>query len=138
MVESGWMAPRYPTNGDIAGDNCEGFARVEFTIHKGRRASSAEAYLRPAAGRPNLTTITSAQVLRVVLDKGRATGVVYAHKGNTVAVSCDREVVLSGGAYHSPHLLMLSGIGDADALQRAGVQPVHDLPGVGQNLQLLA
>jgi len=120
---------------DLHGEVEEGFARGELTIDpRGRRASTARAYLEPALGRPNLTVITHAPTRRLVLEGKRAVGVEYAHEGETKIARAGREVILSGGAYHSPQLLMLSGIGPADELARHGVALVHDLPGVGRNL----
>ncbi|MCW3838297.1 GMC family oxidoreductase [Sphingomonas canadensis] len=113
----------------------EGFCPPEVTVDRGRRASSATQFLRPAMHRPNLTVITGALVTRVVIEKGRATGVELADKSGTRTIRAEREVVLSAGAYNSPKLLMLSGIGPADDLRAAGIDPVLDLPGVGRNLQ---
>ena len=124
----------YRANPDANAAVQEGFGTPDFTIAKGRRASTARAYLRPAQGRPNLTIRTGAQVSRVLIDKGRATGVEYRRDGRTEQVSAG-EVVLSGGAFGSPQMLMLSGVGPADHLQAVGIKPLHDLPGVGQNLQ---
>ncbi|HTU10658.1 MAG TPA: GMC family oxidoreductase N-terminal domain-containing protein [Allosphingosinicella sp.] len=120
---------------DLHGEREEGFARGELTIDaKGRRASTARAYLDPAIGRPNLTVITGAETNRVLIENGRATGVEFVKDGRIVVEHADREVILSGGAYGSPQLLMLSGIGPADDLIRHGIKVHRDLPGVGQNL----
>jgi choline dehydrogenase len=106
------------------------------TIHKGRRFSAADAYLHPARGRGNLTVITSAQVEKVLITDGRATGVAYRNKaGQIQQATANREVILCGGAIGSPHVLMLSGIGDPDQLTKAGVPVVVASPSVGQNLQ---
>src|SRR5258706_1646069 len=107
---------------------------MEATIGKGRRSSTARAYLHPAMARPNLTVETHALTTRVRLEGGRAVGVDYVSGGRQHAVYANREVVLSGGAYNSPQLLMLSGIGPADHLRSLGIAPLHDLPGVGENL----
>jgi choline dehydrogenase len=112
----------------------EGISRVELTTANGRRSSTARTYLRPAMSRPNLTILTRAHVTRVVLDGARATGVEYLHSGTLHRVQARRETVLSGGAYNSPQLLLLSGIGPADHLQSIGIPVAHDLPGVGENL----
>lgn len=112
----------------------EGLSRVELTTSKGKRASTARAYLHPAMARPNLTILTRAQVTRVVLDGTRATGVEYLRDGKLQRVRARHETVLSGGAYNSPQLLLLSGIGPADHLRSVGVDVNHDLPGVGENL----
>ena len=112
----------------------DGISRIELTTNFGRRASSARAYLYPAMSRPNLTIVTKAQVTRVLLDGRRAIGVEYLRDGKLEKVHAAREVCLSAGTYKSPHLLMLSGIGSADHLRSVGVEVIHDLPGVGQNL----
>jgi choline dehydrogenase len=125
----------FSNSDDLAGDNPEGFARGEATIDsRGRRVSSATAYLRPALKRPNLEVRTGALVHRVVIDDGRAVGVEYERDGVREAVRCGREVILCGGAYNSPHLLMLSGIGPAEHLREMGIDVVADSPGVGGNL----
>ncbi|MCU0986551.1 MAG: GMC family oxidoreductase N-terminal domain-containing protein [Acetobacteraceae bacterium] len=116
---------------DFNGADTEGVGPLDFTIRHGRRASTARAFLDPAQARPNLTIRTGAQVARVLVDHGRARGVALLD-GTVVAA---REVVLAGGTVASPQLLMLSGIGPADALRRHGIGVVADLPGVGQNLQ---
>ncbi|HVV94516.1 MAG TPA: choline dehydrogenase [Hyphomicrobiales bacterium] len=125
----------YPVTDDVNGAEAEGFGGVDFTVRKGRRSSAARAYLRPAMMRPNLTVHTGALVHRVVVEGGRATGVEFSHDGRVETVRAAREVILSGGAYNSPHVLLLSGIGPADEIRAKGVAPVHDLPGVGKNLQ---
>ena len=113
----------------------EGFARGELNIDKsGRRASTARAYLEPALRRPNLTVVTGASVQRLAFEGKRARGVVYARAGASEIATAAREIILSGGAYNSPQLLMLSGIGPATALKALGIEIVHDLPGVGRNL----
>lgn len=123
----------FPANPDINGADREGFGPAESTIWRGRRWSAASAYLRPALRRPNLSVITDALVTRVVLEGRAATGVELVRQGRTERINA-AEVILSAGAFQSPHLLMLSGIGDADALSAAGVEPSVDLPGVGRNL----
>lgn len=106
-----------------------------FNIHGGRRHSVAQAYLAPARARPNLTIITDAEVLRVVVAQGTATGIELARNGATQTLHARRDIVLAAGALQSPKLLMLSGIGPADALRGHGIAPLVDLPGVGGNLQ---
>ncbi|WP_447726599.1 GMC family oxidoreductase [Sphingomonas koreensis] len=128
-------AAGFACSDDLHGEREEGFARGELTIdRRGRRASTARAYLEPALGRPNLTVVTEAVTQRVLLEGKRAVGVEYVRHGETVRVMAEREVILSGGSYNSPQLLMLSGIGPADHLRAIGIDPVHDLPGVGRNL----
>jgi len=112
----------------------EGFSRIELTVSRGRRASTARAYLEPAKNRPNLTVLTGAHVTRVTLEGRRATGVEYLRNGQVTRVRAAREVVLCGGAYNSPQVLQLSGIGPAAHLEAVGVKVLHDLPGVGENL----
>jgi choline dehydrogenase len=120
---------------DFHGASQEGFGAPDFTIHRGRRGSTAVAFLRPALARPNLTVRTGALTTRVIIENGRATGVEYRQHGQLQRVFANKEVVLSGGAYNSPQLLMLSGIGPADHLREFDIEVVHDLPGVGANLQ---
>ena len=112
----------------------DGVSRVEVTIGNGARQSTARTYLAQAAARPNLTIITGARTSRILIDKRRATGVEYRRDGKTERAHAAREVIVSSGAYGSPQVLMLSGIGPADHLREAGVAVAHDLPGVGQNL----
>ncbi len=117
---------------DFNGENQEGMGRFDASISGGRRCSTARAYLDPASGRPNLEVRTHAHVTGVVIEGGAAIGVSVRGAGT---VRCRREVILSAGPFASPHILMLSGIGPADHLREAGVDVVHDLPGVGRNLQ---
>jgi len=125
-----------PVCSDHNGAVQEGVSRVELTTNSGRRASSARAYLHPAMKtRPNLSVLVKAQTTRIVLDGRRATGVEYLRNGTIERVHADREVVVCAGTYNSPQLLMLSGIGPADHLRSVGVDVVHDLKGVGENLQ---
>lgn len=120
---------------DLSAEVAEGFARGEATIDaRGRRVSSSTAYLRPALKRPNLEVRTGALVHRVVVEQGRAVGVCFERDGKIVTVRANREVILCGGAYNSPHLLMLSGIGPGAHLQAHGIDVVADRPGVGGNL----
>jgi choline dehydrogenase len=125
----------FPTPDDLHGDVEEGFARGELTIDRqGFRASASRAYLKPVLGRPNLTIVTEALTHRVLIEEKRAVGVEYAVAGELRTAHATREVILSGGAYNSPQLLMLSGVGPADELREHGIAVVHDLPGVGRNL----
>jgi len=121
-------------NDDPNGANQDGIGRMETTTGEGRRSSTARAYLYPARARPNLDIRTGALVRRILIDKGRAAGVEYLQRGQARQVRVAREVLLSAGSYNSPQILMLSGIGPADHLKSHGIAPVHDLPGVGQNL----
>jgi choline dehydrogenase-like flavoprotein len=122
-------------NEDCNGAVQDGISRIDATIGGGKRASTARAYLYPAMGRPNLTIETGAHTTRVVVEHGRAIGVDYVRSGQTTRAHADREVVLCGGSYNSPQLLMLSGIGNPDHLKTHGIDCIHALPGVGQNLQ---
>lgn len=128
-VAAGW-----PRLHDFNGRQQEGFGPVERSTHNGRRMSSAETYLRPALNRPNLTVITGAVVLGLVLNRGRATAVRYITDNGEQIAHAGAEILLAAGAIGSPHLLHLSGIGPADTLRRAGIPVLHDLPGVGENL----
>ena len=124
-----------PPNDDYNGASQEGAFRYQVTHKNGERCSAAKAYLTPNLSRPNLKVVTHAVSARVLLEGRRATGVAF-HQGNELRqVRARREVVLSGGAFGSPQLLMLSGIGPAEELQRHGIAVAHALPGVGQNLQ---
>ncbi len=128
--------PRTP---DYNGAQQWGCAPTQVTQKGGERWSAARAYLTPHRHRPNLTVITHAHTTRVTLDGDtghlRATGVTYLHRGQTHALRARREVLLSSGAFGSPHLLMLSGVGPADHLRAHSITVRHALPGVGQNLQ---
>jgi len=123
------------TSDDIHGRLEEGFARPEITIDaRGRRASAARAYLRPALKRPNLEVMQGALTTRVLVAGQRAVGIELRRGNETRSVYADREVVLCGGTYNSAQLLMLSGFGAADELRRHGIRVQADLPGVGANL----
>jgi choline dehydrogenase len=125
----------FALSGDYNGAEPEGIAAPDFTIARGRRNSTARAFLRPAMKRANLTVETHALAHRVLVRNGRAVGVEYSIGGTLRTAEAKREIVLSGGTYNSPQLLMLSGIGPADALRAFGIAPVLDRPSVGQNLQ---
>ncbi|MFI7468018.1 GMC family oxidoreductase [Nonomuraea sp. NPDC049646] len=117
---------------ELNGRSNEGYCPTPVTQNRGRRWSAADAYLRPAAARPNLTVLTGATVDRVVFEGNRAVGI--EHSGGTL-VRAAKEVVLSAGTIGSPYLLMRSGVGAADELRDAGVPLVRELPEVGKNLQ---
>jgi len=125
----------HPKTPDYNGAQQEGFGRWQATIRDGRRCSAAKAYLRPALGRGNLTVETGALAARIIIERGRAAGVEYSKRGQKTVVRAGREVVLSGGVINSPHLLMLSGIGDPDELRTHGIAVETPLRGVGRNLQ---
>ena len=124
----------YPLSPDVNGSQQEGFGRIDRTTRAGRRWSAARAYLYPARERPGLTLKTEATVRRVVLERRRAVGVEYAVRGVRALAHADAEVIVAGGAINSPKILQLSGIGPAGQLRSAGVEPLHDLPAVGENL----
>lgn len=129
-VEAGYLKTE-----DYNGAQQEGFGPMHMTVHKGRRASTANAYLRPAMSRSNLTVITHAQVYRVLLENKTAVGVRFQHQGKMQTAGVNKEVILSAGSIGSPHLLQLSGIGNHEILNAAGIKTLHELPGVGENLQ---
>ena len=120
---------------DFNGPAQEGFGPYQLTIRDGRRWSAAKAYLHPAIERPNLTVESLAHVTRVLFEDARAVGIEYVQKKQTVKARAGREVILSGGAVNTPQLLMLSGIGDANILNRFDISVQTDLKGVGRNLQ---
>jgi len=123
-----------PARSDFNSDDTEGVGIRQVQIRAGRRESTATAFLRPAMRRPNLTIITDARALRVVLDHRQAAGVEIRTPVGTRFVRAHREVVLSAGAIQSPQILMLSGIGDGEHLRANGIVVQHHLPGVGRNL----
>ncbi len=127
--KAGW-----PFTEDVNGEDGVGFGRVQYTIHNGRRASSANAYLRPAIRRPNLTVRTGVTVSSVMMHGTRATGIRVLDGSQTVEITADRETILCSGVFGSPQLLMLSGIGPAVDLRAVGITPLIDLP-VGRNLR---
>ncbi len=124
-----------PENPDFNGAKQEGYGMYQTTTKDHRRWSTAAAYLGLARGRPNLVIRTHAHATRVVIENGRATGVEFATPSGRQTARAAREVVVSGGAYGSPQLLLLSGLGPAEHLQEVGVPVVRDMPGVGSNLQ---
>lgn len=113
----------------------EGCGLYQVTLRNGRRSSTSVCYLGPAKRRKNLTVRTNCEVTRLIVERGRAVGVEYTQKGKREIVRAEAEIILSAGAINTPRLLMLSGIGPADHLRKVGIPIVHDLPGVGQNLQ---
>lgn len=125
----------FPRSSDYNGAEPEGIAEPDLTIGDGRRSSTAQAFLRPAQTRPNLTVETRALAHRILIENGKAIGIEYRQGGSLISARASREVILSGGTYNSPHLLMLSGIGPADELRDVGIDPVLDLQGVGRHLQ---
>ena len=129
------QAAGIPFSDDLNGNENAGVGYVRVSQRRGRRFSVADGYLRPARRRPNLTVLTKALVTRVVVERGRAVGIAYRVDGDEEEeVPAGREVILCSGAIGSPHLLQLSGIGPREPLEHAGVEIVHELPGVGANL----
>ena len=124
----------YSITDDFNGYRQEGFGRFDMNIDRGVRASSAYAVLRPAMRRANLGVLTRCHARRILFDGERAAGVEFRRRGRIEEARCEREVILCGGAFGSPQLLMLSGIGPAEALERTGLPVRVDLPGVGRNL----
>src|SRR5262249_14045446 len=123
-----------PVTEDYNNLSGEGFGRSQYSIRDGKRCSAAVGYLRPAMKRKNLHVEVRAHVNRIILEGKRATGVEYEKGGQMLRATAEREVIVSGGAFNSPQVLMLSGIGPADHLRSVGIEPVIDLP-VGRNLQ---
>jgi 4-pyridoxate dehydrogenase len=131
--EAGQLAG-WPVTDDPNGADLVGFGDSQWTIRNGRRASASAAYLKPVLQRRNLTLRTDARATRVTLRGTHATGVEFVHRGTTVHAEAKREVILCGGVFNSPQLLMLSGIGPAEHLKEVGIAPLIDLP-VGRNLR---
>ena len=124
-----------PRNDDINGARQEGVGYFQFTAGRGRRWSTAVGYLRPAARRDNLTVLTGAHAMRLIVDGRRVSGVEYRHRGEAKTARAACEVLLCAGAINSPQLLQLSGIGDGELCRRFDIPVRADLPGVGRNLQ---
>ena len=120
---------------DMNGERQDGLGIYNVTQHDGMRWSAYRAFLHPVCDRANLTILTGTQTQRVIVEKGRATGIEISGPGGLRALKADKEVILSAGAINSPELLLRSGIGPAQMLTAAGVKVMHDLPGVGQNLR---
>ena len=134
FIEAGQQAG-YPYTDDMNGYQQEGFGWMDMTIHAGRRWSAASAYILPALSRPNLNILSRALTTKVLFSGKRAVGLEYVRGGQMETVEAEREVILCGGAFNSPQLLNLSGVGDADHLKSLDIPVVQHLPGVGQNLQ---
>ena len=129
------LATGLETNDDFNAAAQDGFGRYQVTQRDGARCSTAVAFLHPAADRPNLTIETRTQIHRLLVDGARAVGVAGERNGEAVEFRAEREVLLCAGSYNSPQLLLLSGIGPAEELTVREIGVVHDLPGVGRNLQ---
>lgn len=124
----------YPVTEDYHAEQSEGLHFNEMTISGGYRGSTGRIFLKPALKRPNLRLEERAHTTRILIERGRAVGVEYLQGGERRRVTARREVILAGGVYGSPQILMLSGIGPADEMKALGIEPVLDLPGVGANL----
>jgi len=124
-----------PENDDFNGATQDGFGSYQVMQKDGRRWSAADAFLRQALDRPNLTVRTNVHVGRVTFESGRATGIVGTHLDDEISIRAEREVIVSAGAYNSPQLLMLSGIGPSGTLGSLGIPVLVDQPQVGANLQ---
>ena len=133
-IEAGVQAG-YPYTVDVNGYQQEGFFVMERTTHGGRRNSAARAYLHPALRRSNLSLEVKVLVDRIEFEENRAVGVTYLKNGRRHELRAAREVILCGGAFNSPQILMRSGVGNADELRALGIDVVAHLPGVGENLQ---
>ncbi len=125
----------HKTQADHHGPDQEGWGSPDISIHKGRRGSTYARFLKPAMARSNLTVISEAHATKVEVENGRARALHYRQVGQDKRVVATREIILSGGTFNSPQLLMLSGIGPADELRELGIDVVCDLPGVGRNMQ---
>jgi len=138
-LHAAWLAAAgeagYPRSQDVNGFQQEGFGRMDMTVDAGRRCSAARAYLHPAMGRPNLKVLTHALATRIVFEGRRARGLEYRRGDAVHRVRAAAEVILCGGPINSPQLLKLSGVGPAAELRALGIEVVHELPGVGENLQ---
>ncbi|MDG2406594.1 MAG: GMC family oxidoreductase N-terminal domain-containing protein, partial [Paracoccaceae bacterium] len=129
------MAAGYRETQDYNGVNQEGVGYFQLTTNKGKRCSTAVAYLNPARRRQNLTIFTHMQVEKLLFKDGHVTGIDAKHKGRSVRLNAAREVILSAGSIGSPQILMLSGVGDLSELGAVGIAAQKHLPGVGKNLQ---
>ncbi len=138
-LHAAWLAAAgqagYPHTADMNGFQQEGFGRMDMTVGGGRRSSTANAYLRPAMQRRNLTVRTQALATGILFDGRRATGLSYLRGGAQHEVRVGRELLVCGGPINSPQLLKLSGLGPATELRRHGIAVTRDMPGVGENLQ---
>ncbi len=125
----------YLLNPDYNGENQEGVGYFQLTSRHGKRCSSAVAYLRPVKKRPNLKIFTNTMTEKILFEGKIATGIKVRQRGKPFTLTAKREIILSAGAIGSPQIMMLSGIGKADEISGHGIETVHNLPGVGKNLQ---
>lgn len=124
-----------PYNPDFNGARQAGVGTMQYTTHRHRRCNAIDAFLSQVQGDGRLTIQTDCTVSRLIVENGRCTGVAYLEAGREKVISCEGEVLLAAGTYNSPKILMLSGVGPAEHIRAQNVAPLHDLPGVGQNLQ---
>ncbi len=134
FVEAGKDAG-YLATADYNAEQQEGFGPMHMTVKDGVRWSTANAYLKPALKRNNLTVVTHALVHKILLEGKTAVGVRYERKNQIIDIRCNKEVVLSAGSVGSPHILQLSGIGASDTLKNAGIEQVHELPGLAKTFR---
>ncbi|MDP8986557.1 MAG: choline dehydrogenase [Pseudomonadota bacterium] len=138
-LHAAWLAAAvqagYPQSADVNGFQQEGFGRMDMTVGQGRRCSAANAYLKPAMGRPNLKVLTHALATRILFEGRRARALEYTHGGTARRAAVGAELILCAGPINSPQLLKLSGVGPVAELRALGIDVVHELPGVGENLQ---
>ena len=125
----------YNLNSDMNGEDQEGFGMYDVTIHKGERASASKYYLNPAKKRSNLKVFTQSFVEKIIFEGKKAIGIEVKFKNKVEKIYANKEIILSGGSINSPQLLMISGVGPADHLKDKGIKVVHNLKGVGKNLQ---
>lgn len=125
----------YEPNDDFNGVKQEGFGRYHANVHGGQRQGSATAFLRPIEKQDNFTVEPGLLVERVIIENGQAIGIEASRKKKALKFKANKEIILSAGAFNSPQILMLSGIGNQDDLKKHGIASVHHLPGVGENLQ---
>lgn len=122
-------------NRDYNGKQQKGVGHFQFTTINGKRHSAAVAFLKPVLKRDNLTAITRARVQKIEIHNDKAVGVEYRHGNSSTMVKANKEIILSAGAFQSPQLLMLSGVGAPSELEKSGIDCIKEIPGVGQNLQ---
>lgn len=134
FIDAG-MSAGYPYTEDVNGYQQEGVGPYDMTIHNGKRWSASQAYLRPALKRKNLETRVKANATKILFEGTKAVGVEYIHDNQIRRAKATKELILAGGAISSPHLMMLSGIGNSEELKQHGLKTVMHLPGVGKNLQ---
>ena len=129
------QAAGHSKNEDMNGEDQEGFGMYDVTIHKGERASASKYYLKPAKSRKNLKVFTESFVEKIIFEGKKAVGIRVKIKNKVQTIYANKEVILSGGSINSPQLLMVSGVGPADHLKDKGIEIIHELKGVGKNLQ---